>query len=998
VTPERWQQVEHLCLAALDRAPGERSAFLDRECAGDAELRREVESLLAEQSDAESLLQRSAWEAAGGFANAQGAQPQRFERGHRLGPFEINELIGIGGMGEVYRARDTRLGRTVALKLLPPEAAADPERRARLEREARAVSALSHPHICALFDIGSEAGVDYLVLEYLEGETLAERLARRATDADAGSPLRLRFDEALEFGAQIADALSAAHDHRIVHRDLKPGNVMLTSGGVKLLDFGLAKTRPLAGIAIAAAQGVAPVTVPGVVLGTVNYMAPEQLLGKETDARADLFAFGALIYEMLTGRRAFEGSTPASVIASILERNPPPASEWQPLAPPALDRLVRGCLAKDPDQRWDSARLAAQELRRIAADAGQRGASSPVAGPARRGPSVGRAARWWVLAPAALTVLSLFLVARAWQPPSLDASPKRVQRLDLDLGRGFDAQVRGATALLSPDGSRIAFSGRGGDGASDLFIRRVDQAQAVALHTGASADPVFSPDGQWIGFLQGGRLKKVNVGGGSVVELCSAPTTRGMSWGDDGYIVVALGPSAGLSRVPAAGGTPVPLTTLDASRREVTHRWPQVLPGSQVVLFTAHTFTGRYDDASIEAVEVKSGERKTLYRGGYFGRYLPSGHLVFARRNTLFAAPMDLARLELTGPAVPVLDSIVGEPDLGHLEFTCSTAGDALALTGQRQAPKAVPAWRDQAGGSTPLPMPAGEYADPRASPDGQRVALTVQEGPTRQVVVYERGRENPFRLVSEALDLTPVWAPDGRHLVFGSDVDRGIHNLYWRRADGAGGVHRLTRSQNIQYAASLTRDGRLLAYVEIDPLTGSDIWVLPLDLSDPHRPVPGTPRPILRTPASEDAPAFSPDGRWLAYASSGTGQTDVYVQAFEDGRDRWQVSREGGLAPVWSRDGRQIFFQAPDRRLMVVDVTVKTGAIVTGLPRRWADWNLADEDLNYTVRDFDPAPDGRRMLALAPVGGPPWAQPRVAMTLLENFFDEVRRLAPLPR
>jgi len=1001
VTPERWQQVERLCLAALDQAPGDRSEFLDRGCGGDAELRREVESLLAEQSDAESIAPASAWEAvAEALADVQGVRAPRFERGHRLGPFEVGELVGVGGMGEVYRARDTRLGRTVALKVLLPEAADDPERRARLEREAMTISALSHPHICALFDIGSADGVDYLVMEYLEGETLAERMARHAADLESGTPSGLPFDEALEYGAQIADALAAAHNHHVVHRDLKPGNVMLTAGGVKLLDFGLAKTRPpLAELAAAGAAGSAPATVPGVVLGTVNYMAPEQLQGREADARADLFAFGALLYEMLTGRRAFDGSTPASVIGAILERDPRLVSEWQPLAPRALDELVRGCLAKDANQRWDSARLAAQELRRIAvADRGVRQSPSPPVEPARRLPPAARGGRTWVLASAALAVLSLSLAARIWWPQHSATSPGRTQRLDLDLGNGFDARSGAALAVLSPDGSRIAFRGRGEDGAPDIFLRRADQGQAMPLRAGAGVNPIFSPDGQWIAFFEAGTLKKINVGGGSAVELCEAPTARGASWGDDGFIVFAPGPSSGLVRIPASGGTAVPFTTLDASRGEVTHRWPQVLPGSQVVLFTAHTFTGRYDDASIEAVSVKTGQRTTLHRGGYFGRYLPTGHLVFAHRNTMFAAPMDLAALALTGPVVPVLDAVVGNADLGYLEFSFSANGHALALTGRRQAPATVPVWRDQAAGSTALPLPPGDYGDPRVSPDGRRVAMTAQQGPSRQMIVYEAGRESPLRLVSDALDLSPVWAPDGQHLVFGSDADRGIHNLYWRRADGAGGVHRLTRSRNIQYAGGFTRDGRLLAYVDIDPVTGTDIWVLPLDFADPHTPVPRDPRPVLRSAAFEESPTLSPDGRWLAYSSSETGRAEVYAQALGEGRDRWQVSRGGGAAPVWSRDGRQIYFQNPERQVMAVDVAVKAGAIVTSPPRRWAEWSLAEGDGQFAVRNYDPAPDGQRMLMLAPAGGPPGAQPRVAMTLLENFFEEVRRLAPSPR
>jgi serine/threonine-protein kinase len=1001
MTPERWQQVERVCQAALDLPPGERPAFLDRECAGDAELRREVESLLGQQADAESLLETPAWEeAAEALVDVEGVRPPRFERGHRLGPFEISELIGVGGMGEVYRARDTRLGRTVALKLLPPEAAADPDRRARLEREARAASALNHPHICALYDIGSDAGIDYLVMEHLEGETLAQRMARRTADPESGTPSGLRFDEVIEYGAQIADALAAAHSHLIVHRDLKPGNVMLTRSGVKLLDFGLAKMKPpLAGMGVAAAAGGAPATAAGVVLGTVNYMAPEQLQGREADARADLFAFGALLYEMLTGRRAFEGSTPASVIVAILERDPPLASEWQPLSPPALDRLVRGCLAKDPDQRWDSARLAALELRRIAADAGQPAAASTGGLPARRLPSIGRRKRWWVVVPTAVAALALFFAASVWWPARPNTSLRRMQRLDLDLGKGFQVTRIGSEALLSPDGSRIAFRGRAEGGDRDVFVRRLDQSDATPLHVGDAADLFFSPDGQWLGFVQGNKLRKVNVAGGPFVELSDAPVgdDRGMSWGDDGSIVAALGMSTGLTRIPPGGGSPVPLTTLDASRHDVTHRWPQILPGSHVVIFTSHTYANRYDDASIEAVSVKTGQRTTLYRGGYFGRYLPSGHLVFVRRNTLFAAPMDLARLTVTGPPVPVLDAVVTDEDLGRLEFTFSATGAALTLTGRWQASARVPAWKDRTGRAAILPMPPADYADPRVSPDGLRIMLTAPQERGRQIVVFDESRGVPIRLVSEAIDISPIWAPDGQHLVFGSDVDRGILNLYWRRADGVGDAQRLTNTGNGVYASSFSPDGRFLAYVEFDPVAGNTVWALPLDLSDPQKPVPGKPQRLLQCGTGGYAD-FSPEGRWLAYASSETGRLEVYVTAFKGSRDRWQISRDGGTNPVWSRDGLRLFFQGLENQLMVVDVSMTGGAVIAGPPQRWADWRLADADVRYRIRDFDPAPDGRSMLVLEPAANASSAEPRAAATLLVNFFDELRRLAPPPR
>ena len=702
MTPERWQQVERVCQLVLDEAPDKRPALLDRECAGDADLRGDVESLLAAQAEADRLLDIPAVQHAPIAADAPSAtRPPRFTPGARLGPFELGALIAAGGMGEVYRARDTRLGRTVALKVLPHDDAADPDRRRRMEAEARAVSLLNHPNICALYDIGTDGGADYLVMEYLEGETLAARLSRGGA-AGGPSSSGVPFAEALEVGAQIADGLAAAHRAGVIHRDLKPGNVMLTPGGVKLLDFGLAKTSPdFEGAASVADGRSRPRTVSGVVMGTVNYMAPERLHGKPADARSDLFAFGALLFEMLTGRRAFEGSSPLTVIIGILERDPPVLADLQPLAPPALDRLVRGCLAKNPAERWDSALLAAQELRRIGA-----GERTPVPvdrddpaprlppdapPPLERQPSVDAGSRAraltrrrWLRWSAAAALL-VAAAAAVWWSLTPASSPGRLQRFDLDLGRRFTPHPRTGQVLLSPDGTRIVFAGVGADGEPDLFVRRLDRADSIPLGTGGGEDLFFSPDGRWLGYFFKGRLLKVPVAGGRPVELCAVPepTAGGADWGDGGFLVAALGPDGLLARIPETGGEPSALTAPGVERQEVTGRWPQVLKGSEAVIFSRPPPVGDAEGGTIEGVWLGTGRRATLARDAAFGRHLPSGHLVFVRRGTLYAAPMDAARLILTGPSVPVLGPVAFDDASGSMPFSVATTGAAVLLTGE---------------------------------------------------------------------------------------------------------------------------------------------------------------------------------------------------------------------------------------------------------------------------------------------------------------------------
>jgi serine/threonine-protein kinase len=1006
-----------MCQAALAGPTADRAAALDRSCGDDAELRAEVDALLGEQPRADRLFDTPAWEAAAiAFADtADTGHSPRLSPGDRLGPYAIEELVAVGGMGEVYKATDTRLDRTVAIKVLPPEMAAGDapwtgpgsspgspidDMRERFELEARAVSRLNHPHICALYDIGSAAPegssqppVDYLVMEYLEGQTLAERMTpspAEAREARRTVPIRA----ALEYGSQIADALAAAHRRGIVHCDLKPGNVMLTRDGVKLLDFGIARVKRAALVDVpGAAQDPAGRAAAGAaMLGTIHYMAPEQFAGKEPDPRSDLFAFGALLFEMLTGTRAFDGTSPASVVTSILGDTPPPVSALQPLAPPALDELVRRCLAKDPDARWDSARLAADELGRIGRDLARGAAPARADSAAIAALPARMRSRWrWLAAFAALTVAAVTIAVLATRHDASVAS-RPLERFDLNLGANFEPHPRVTHAVLSPDGSRLVFTDRGPTGKVQLVARRLDRSETTTLVERATSVPFFSPDGRWVAFVDGARLFKVNIDGGAPVAVCDAQFSsyRGGSWGDDGTIVVAPDMTGGLVRVPSSGGVPVPVTMLDAARHEATHRWPQVLPGSRAVLFTAHRTAAYYDDASIEVQRLDTGERKTLHRGGYFGRYLPSGHLVFVRHNTLYAAPMDLERLELTGPPVPVVNEVVADAGTGRLEFSASDTGAALCFTGVWQALQHSPVWYDRTGHAEQVAIPPGPYADPRVSKRGS-IALTLGGYTSRLLGIEDPGLREPRQLPSSGNDFTPLWAPDGVHVAYGCENDQGVPNVCWRRADGAGRVVRLTNSPYLQWASSFSPDGGTLAFTEVRPDTDADIWTVSLDLRDPDQPVPGTPQAWLTTAFAESEPAFSPDGRWIAYVSVEAGRPEIYVRGAEGGERRWPASRGVGTHPVWVPGRDEIAFVGAGRAVMVTPFRVVRGEIVSGSPALWPNARLAPFEPSYTIRNFDLSPDGKRVLVLGPPDPPP-APPRTSATLFLNFFDELRR------
>jgi serine/threonine-protein kinase len=490
----------------------------------------------------------------------------------------------------------------------------------------------------------------------------------------------------------------------------------------------------------------------------------------------------------------------------------------------------------------------------------------------------------------------------------------------------------------------------------------------------------------------------VSIDGGNPIPVCDAQfgVARGASWGDDGTITVAPDMTGGLVRVPASGGIPVPLTTLDAARKDVTHRWPHFLPGSRAVMFTAHTVTTAYDEASIEVQRLDTGDRKTLYRGGYDGRYVPSGHLVFVRHNTLYAAPMDLARLEVTGQAVPVINDVVGDAELGRFEFSASTTGAAVCFTGLWQPLSHSPVWYDRSGRTERLAVRPAPYADPRVSPGGDAIVFSVGDGFTSRLLgFFEPGLKELRRIPSDRFDLSPIWAPDGRHVVFGRQNESGLLDLCWRRADGTGPVQRLTTSRYLKWASSFSPDGRTLVYTEVHPDTMSDIWSVDLDLGDPDRPVPGIPRPLLQTAFNEEAAVVSPDGRWMAYESQEAGRGEIYVrQMNEPGGARTQISRDGGVRPLWVRGRNEIVYLRPsERALMVVPFSISRGALVAGPPAPWPGARIAPADVSYSLRSFDVSPDGTRILVLGPPDPAP-PRSRAGVTIFMNFFDELRRKA----
>ncbi|MBI2150567.1 MAG: serine/threonine-protein kinase, partial [Acidobacteria bacterium] len=738
--------------------------------------------------------------------------------GARVGSYKIVASIGAGGMGVVYRATDTKLSRDVALKFLSEEFSSNPERMARFQREALLLASLNHPNIATVYGLEDSGPLRALVMELVEGPTLADRIAEGPIPPD----------EVLLVAKQIAEALEYAHEHGVIHRDLKPANIKLKEDSkVKVLDFGLAKAlseeTPASNLSNSPTLSFAA-TQAGIILGTAAYMSPEQAKGKTADRRADIWAFGVVVYEMLTGKMLFTGETVPETLAFVMTRDP----DWNALpssTPPRLRDLLRRCLTRDPRNRLrdiGDARVALEEM--IAKPEAEVVAQPPSTSQAAKG----RSTVPWIVAAAALLGAALAV----WAPWKSPPAPPQVMRFSAELGA--DASLvsdQGSSAVLSPDGKMIAFVARpSATGAQRIYVRRLDQLNATALAgTEGARNPFFKPDSLWIGFFASGKVKKISVTGGAAVNVADAPDDRGGAWTEDGWIIFTPIGTAGysLQRVPDAGGTPEPFTALDQASNEVTHRWPHVLPGGRGVLFTASTITGNYDAAYV-AVRTPSGEKRILQRGGSYGRYLSSGHLVYVNQGTLFAAPFDLDRLEVTGPPVPALEGVTSNLTNGGAQFSFSESGSLVFLPGANVGTGWSLDWMDRNGKTQPLRSMQAIYANIRFSPDGRRMAMQILDQQD-DIWTYDWARDTSSKLTFDPLfDRYPVWTPDGRRITLSSQRDKTPGNLYSHGADGTGGVQRLTESKNQQYPMSWHRSGKVLAFVENRPQTSWDILTLP--------------------------------------------------------------------------------------------------------------------------------------------------------------------------
>jgi len=860
-------------------------------------------------------------------------------------------------MGEVYRARDTRLDRTVAIKVLPAHLSSDPELKQRMEREAKAISALQHANICTLHDIGSQDGTNFLVMEYLEGQTLAERLVKGA----------LPIEQVLKIGTEIAEALEKAHQHGIIHRDLKPANIMLTKAGAKLMDFGLAKpemgvisraigpltpSTPTMNLASLTAA-VSPLTQKGSIVGTFQYMAPELLQGREADARSDLFSFGCVLYEMVTGRRAFEGKSQLSVFTSILEKDPEPITASQPLAPPMLDRVVRACLAKDPADRFQSAHDVAMDLRWVADSVTVESAK-----PSRQFRK--SFAAWAAAFLLALIALAGFLGYR-WARASAELISIHAEIPPPDKFSMDTTGDAGGMPVLSPQGDRIAFVAHSGE-TKLLWIRSLSSDSAQALDgTAGAAHPFWSPDGRFIGFFAGGKLMKIAATGGPIATLADAPNSRGGSWSADDVLVFASDFTGPLTKVSAQGGTAEPATVIDRSKH-TTERWPWCLPDGKHFIFLATSHTG--GDPKQNGIYFGSFDSKEthLVLATDSAAQYASGYLLYRASTALVAQPFDPQKGILSGSPIPLVANLRDDVGVWRSIFAVSQNGLLVYQLGSSDSAKSHLVVFDRSGKTLADYDPQENNArnargllgvrDVRLSPDNKRVAFASGNG----IWTLDLERQTKTRITfDEQVVQEPAWSPDGKSLIFSVLVAGGGGNVEIRSksSDGSGAEKKLVE-QNNYHSPSWSPDGKYVTYLWGEGEKMVSLWIRPANGE-------GKAVAAVQPPSAQSnlsAYRISPDSHWVAYASDESGQQDVYITTFPEGKGKWRVSSHGGAYPAWSGDGSELFFKDLSDNILVCTVTPKGSEVEVGAPQRL--FHAASPGIGVA---FDVSSDGKRLL-----------------------------------
>ena len=891
--------------------------------------------------------------------------------GTKLGPYEVQAPLGAGGMGEVYRALDTRLSRTVAVKVLASTLPSSPELKQRMEREARAISSLNHPHICQLYDIGSHNGADFLVMEFLEGETLAERLRK-------GS---IPLPEIYRIGIAIAEALAAAHARGIVHRDLKPGNIMLTQGGAKLMDFGLAKPLGLqntisgsgaapsftAAATLSGPSPLSPLTTAGTIIGTIQYMAPEQIEGREADARSDIFAFGAVLYEMAAGKRPFEGKSQLSLASSILEKEPDPVSTVKPQTPLGLEHVIATCLQKNPEERYLAAHDIKLELQFIAAER-----VPPTAGSARVAPTVRKGERMgWMAAIVSAILLGIsggWLLHRPTRPAqSIRTVIEAPSNTTLNLSGDF-----AGPPVLSPDGTTVAFTATGPGGKPSLWIRPLGVLEAhVLAGTEGAIFPFWSWDSRALGFFTAGKLETIDLEGGSPQIICDAPFARGGTWSPDGTIVFSPNTQTPLMRVGINGGTPTPLTTVDVSQH-TSHRWPWLLPDGKHLLYLAiHHDTSKTGNNTIYYASLDGKENRPLFRSQTNAVYA-DGYVLFARSDQLMAQPFDPGAGKLKGEPRILARGVMNDVTTWHMDASASENGLMIYGSGGNAELQLV--WLDRTGKK--IETIADKFANlmgAHISPQGDRVALQIDVG-VNDIWVLDFARGVRTRLTfGPVQNTTPVWSPDGKWIAYAS-LRNGHSNLYRKRSDGSGAEEVLLENDQADTVEDWSPDGKYLLYSHGTNGMDTQLWAVALE---------GERKPwmVVAHAAVLYGARLSPDGKWLAYESNESGTVQLYIVPFRGGQGKWQVTSQGSSGPAWTRNGKELFYMDPGFNLYVISFKEVEGAPQLGAPQQIPITTSAP-----TVF-FDVSPDGKKILIdnVAQQVSP-------SVTVVTNFAGSVKK------